>query len=62
MSSVSKLIDFGILDCSNLFFQIPGLPGGLEFAQNPKLFSSEFGSEKGLTPGQLRRVGESETK
>ena len=24
--------------------------------------SSEFGSEKGLTPGQLRRIGESETK
>ncbi len=24
--------------------------------------SSEFGSEKGLTPGLLRRIGESETK
>ncbi len=25
-------------------------------------YSSEFGSEKGLTPGLLRRIGESETK
>ncbi len=30
-TSDSKLLDFEILDCSNLFFQIPGLPGGLEF-------------------------------
>ncbi len=33
-SSVSKLLDFEILDYSNLFFQRPGLPGGLEFVQN----------------------------
>jgi hypothetical protein len=34
-NSDSKLLDFEILDCSNLFFQIPGLPGGLEFAKEP---------------------------
>ena len=29
--SDSKLLDFQILDYSNFIFQIPGLPGGLEF-------------------------------
>ena len=33
MTSDSKLLDFEILDCSNCFFQIPGLPGGLDFIQ-----------------------------
>jgi hypothetical protein len=27
----SKLLDFEILNCSNVFFQIPGLPEGFEF-------------------------------
>ncbi len=39
MISVSKLLDFEILECSNLFSQIPGFPGGLEFAQNPTIVS-----------------------
>ncbi len=29
--SDSILLDFELLDCSNLFLQRPGLPGGLEF-------------------------------
>ncbi len=29
--SDSKLLDFELLDFSNYFFQLPGLPGGLEF-------------------------------
>jgi hypothetical protein len=33
LGSDSKLLDFQILDYSDLFFQIPGLPGGLEFVQ-----------------------------
>ena len=28
--SDSKLLDFELLDCSNHFFQLPGLPGGLD--------------------------------
>jgi hypothetical protein len=31
--SDSKLLDFELLDCSKLFLQRPGLPGGLEFVQ-----------------------------
>jgi hypothetical protein len=31
--SDSKLLDFELLDCSKLFLQLPGLPGGLEFVQ-----------------------------
>ncbi len=33
MTSDSKLLDFEILDCSNCFFQIPGIAGGLDFIQ-----------------------------
>ncbi len=32
-TSDSKLLNFEILNCSNFFFQIPGLPGGLELAK-----------------------------
>ena len=32
-TSDSKLLDFELLDCSKLFLQLPGLPGGLEFVQ-----------------------------
>ncbi len=31
LSSDSKLLDFQMLDYSIVFFQRPGLPGGLEF-------------------------------
>ena len=39
LGSDSKLLDFQILDYSDLFFQIPGLPGGLEFV--PKKIINE---------------------
>jgi hypothetical protein len=35
--SDSKLLDFELLDCLNLFFQRPGLPGGLKFKKLIKL-------------------------
>ncbi len=34
----------------------------LYFVKKQLFYSSEFGLEKGLTPGQTRRIGESETK
>ena len=40
--SDSKLLDFEILDYSNLFFQIPGFPGGLEFKFNNLNIGSFF--------------------
>ncbi len=45
--SDSKLLGFELLDYSNLFFQIPGFPGGLEFKLvlcNQSQVCSLFGS------------------
>ncbi len=32
LTSDSRLLDFELLDFSSLFFQLPGLPGGLKFS------------------------------
>ena len=52
-TSDSKLLNFEILDCSNLFFQIPGLPGGLEFAKKPTMIDNFNPIENNLLPHPL---------